>query len=288
MGVIIRPVQTIDEYHACEALQRQAWPMDDDLEVVPLHLLLSVHNNGGLLLGAFDGDEMVGFVFGHPGLTGEGKLKHCSHMMGVRPQKQSTGIGYQLKLAQRQAVLEQGLDLVTWTYDPLLSRNAYLNLHKLGVVSRTYLPDHYGPLCDGLNAGLPTDRFEVEWWIASPRVQGRLGGREGDPLRAPAVQANRTRRTAAGFLEPGALTLEAGPAMVLVEIPDDYQAMKAAVPALALDWRLATRQLFAFYFAAGYTAVDFLSQQSEGERRGFYVLRFGWNGQSAGETGVRT
>ena len=286
MRFTIRPLKTIDEYHACEALQRQAWPMDDDLEVVPLHLLLSVHKNGGLLLGAFDGDDMVGFVFGHPGLTAEGRPKHCSHMMGVRPGLQGAGIGYQLKLAQRQAALEQGLDLVTWTYDPLLSRNAYLNLHKLGTVSRAYLPDCYGPLNDGLNAGLPTDRFDVEWWIASPWVQRRLAGQVDEPLPGPAVQANRTRHTAAGFLEPGALTLEAGAATVLVEIPDDYQAVKAAVPALALEWRQATCQLFEFYFAAGYTVVDLLSQQIDGERRSFYVLWANWKEWFEQETGV--
>jgi chorismate synthase len=285
MKVTIRPVQTIDEYHACEALQRQAWPMDDDLEVVPLHLLLSVHKNGGLLLGAFDGDDLVGFVFGHPGLTSEGALKHCSHMMGVSPEKQSAGIGYQLKLAQRQAVLEQGLDLMTWTYDPLLSRNAYLNLHKLAAVSRTYLPDCYGPLMDGLNVGLPTDRLEVEWWISSPHVQRRLADAEGERLPSPAVRANRTRRTAAGFLEPGALTLAAGPAVVLVEIPADYQAVKAAAPALALEWRQATRHLFEFYFAAGYGTVDFLSERIEGDRRSYYVLRAGWKDLIEQESG---
>jgi predicted GNAT superfamily acetyltransferase len=272
-------VHTIAEYHACEALQRRAWPMDDNLEVVPLHLLLSVHNNGGLLLGAFDGGDLVGFVFGYPGLTAEGKPKHCSHMMGVSPEVQSAGIGYRLKLAQRQAVLQQGFDLVTWTFDPLLGRNAYVNLHKLGIVSQTYLPDYYGPLTDGLNAGLPTDRLEVEWWVSSPWVQRRLAGEVAAPFPSAAVQANRTRRTAAGFLEPGPITLDVNAAAVLVEIPVDYQALKAAQATLAMDWRQATRQVFESYFAAVYVAVDFRSEQIEGERRSFYVLHAGWEQQ---------
>ena len=141
--------------------------MPDGLEVLPVHLMVAVPRNGGLLLGAFDGDDLVGYVFGFPGITAGGKLKHCSHMMGVAPGCQVRGIGYQLKLAQREHLLARGCDLVTWTYDPLASRNAYLNLAKLGVVCRTYLQDYYGPMTDGLNAGLPADRLQVDWWIGS-------------------------------------------------------------------------------------------------------------------------
>ncbi|MGD9316090.1 MAG: GNAT family N-acetyltransferase, partial [Anaerolineae bacterium] len=131
MNVLIRPLESIAEFHACEALQRRVWVLPDDLEVVPLHLLLTAQRNGGLVLGAFDGGELVGFLFGFPAYDQDGRPKHCSHMMGVDPDCQGAGIGYQLKLAQREFALAQGLDLVTWTYDPLESRNAYLNIHKL-------------------------------------------------------------------------------------------------------------------------------------------------------------
>jgi chorismate synthase len=144
MDIVIRSLETVAEYHACESLQHQVWAMPDDLEVVPLHILMPVQSHGGLLLGAFDGDALVGFVFGYLGMTQEGALKHCSHMMGVAPVYQSAGIGYQLKRAQREHALAQGHDLVTWTYDPLQSRNAYLNIRKLGAVCRTS-PTTMGP-----------------------------------------------------------------------------------------------------------------------------------------------
>lgn len=262
------------EFHACEALQRRVWAMPDDLEVVPLHLLVTVQRNGGLLLGAFDGKELVGFVFGFPAYGRVGKPKHCSHMMGVAPEYQGAGIGYQLKLAQREFALAQGLDLVTWTYDPLESRNAQLNMLKLGAVCRTYIRDYYGPLADGLNAGLPTDRFQVDWWIASERVIRRLAGRLGTSASATSHQVNVPERTSGGFLTPGQVSLDADATLLLVEIPADYQAIKSGDPGLALEWRLAMRQVFEAYFAAGYTVVDF-GHQAEGDHRSFYVLRAG-------------
>jgi predicted GNAT superfamily acetyltransferase len=271
MAVLIRPVETFAEYHDVEEIQRQAWAMPDDLEVVPLHLLITAAHHGGMLLGAFDGEEMLGFVFGFIGLTAGGKLKHCSHMMGVRPGVQSSGVGYRLKLAQREFVLAQGLDLITWTYDPLESRNAYLNVAKLGAVCRTYLCNLYGEMADGLNAGLPSDRFEVEWWLGSERVVGRIAGELRQPLSEPVVQANATHLLPNGLVAPGDLRLDADAPTIRVEIPADYQAIKAADSGLARDWRLATRDLFEAYFAAGYAVVDFLSP-TIGRNCGSYIL----------------
>ena len=272
MDVTIRSLETLAEVRAVEVLQRQAWAMPDDLEVVPLHLLVTAQRNGGLLLGAFDGESLVGFVFGFPGLTVEGRAKHCSHMMGVAPAYQSLGVGYQLKLAQRAHALEQGFDLVTWTYDPLESRNAYLNLHKLGGVCRTYIRDYYGPMADGLNRGLPSDRFQMEWWISDERVQRRLAGKAIPIISEPVAQAHVPRETAAGLLAPGDLALDADAPYAQVEIPADYQAIKAADPALGLEWRLAMREVFEAYLAGGYTILDFVSRLVEGERHSFYLL----------------
>jgi predicted GNAT superfamily acetyltransferase len=233
--------------------------MPDDLEVVPLHVLLSIHKQGGVLLGAFDGEELVGFVFGFLGRTGAGDLKHCSHMMGVTPGYQGAGIGYRLKLAQRDRALAQGLDLVTWTYDPLQSRNAYLNIHKLGAVCRTYIPDYYGPMADGLNAGLPSDRFQVEWWLASERVTRCLDGDAADRNRrsTEAVLVNRAAGAENGLPAPGDLSLDCRAGTLRVQTPADYGAIKAADPDLALEWRLAMRAVFEHYFGAGYVATGF-------------------------------
>ena len=273
MNVVIRPLESIAEFRACEALQRRVWLLADDLEVVPLHLLLTVHRNGRLVLGAFEGQELVGFLFGFPADGHDGRPKHCSHMMGVDPGCQGAGIGYRLKLAQREFVLARGLDLVTWTYDPLESRNAYLNIHKLGAVCQTYIGDYYGPLDDGLNYGLPTDRFQVDWWIAGDRVEKHLAGQQGGQVSSSALIMNATGHTPGGLLTPGLLTLDADLPTIQVETPADYQAIKAADPQLALDWRMAMRQVFEAYFASGYTVVDFFSRRTDGGRRSLYILR---------------
>ena len=181
MIIQIRLLSTQEEIRSVEQLQREVWSLPD-VEVVPLHVLITAAKNGGLLLGAFDDERLVGFVFGFPGLTPEGKLKHCSHMAGVHPAYRDRGLGYSLKLAQREHVLAQGIDLITWTFDPLETRNATLNFHKLGAICNTYLPNLYGEMRDGLNAGLPSDRFQVDWWIASERVAQRLQPPSNSPL----------------------------------------------------------------------------------------------------------
>jgi predicted GNAT superfamily acetyltransferase len=194
-------------------------------------------------------------------------------MMGVDSRFRSAGLGKRLKLAQREFVLDQGLDLVTWTYDPLESRNAYLNIHKLGAVCRTYIRDYYGPLADGLNAGLPSDRFQVEWWVKSEKVERRLSGQAGERAGDTIPQAIATGYTSGGFLTPSSLSLDADPSVLQVEIPANYQAIRAAEPNLALEWRLVLRQVFEAYLAKGYAVVDFLSHQSDVGRRSFYIMQ---------------
>lgn len=240
MSITIRAIQTHAEFRAVEQLQRTVWGLPD-AELVPTHLLLTAAKNGGLLLGAFDGEAVVGFVFGFPCLAADGKLKHCSHMAGVLPAYQSQNIGYQLKLAQRAQVLAQGIDLITWTFDPLESRNAYLNFHKLGVVCHTYLRNLYGEMHDELNAGLPSDRFQVEWWIASERVAQRLAGAPTTPAAAQEKVAARGDH-------------------LLVEIPCTFQSIKATDMSLAMQWRLQTRRLFEDAFSRGYTVTDLLHE----------------------------
>ena len=185
MAIVYRRIETIDEYRAIEDLQAQVWG-SDARDVVPLHLLLTANKNGGLALGAFDPDltppdDLIGFVFGFVGLTAAGQVKHCSHMLGVLPQYRDRGIGEELKRRQRDFVLAQGITLMTWTFDPLQSRNARLNLRKLGAICRTYARNLYGTMSDRLNAGIPSDRFEVEWFLASRHVEARLARAEPEP-----------------------------------------------------------------------------------------------------------
>jgi len=281
--IVIRPLETIEEFRRAEDVQRQVWGMQSDADIVPAHLLLTAQKNGGLVLGAFDGKRMVGYLFGFLGRTPDGRFKHCSHQMGVLAPYRGQGIGEALKARQREFVLQQGLDLVTWTYDPLESVNAHLNIAKLGAICRTYLRNVYGELQDELNAGLPTDRFQVEWWVRSPRVEARFSDKASlqrpkleDLLTAGGHIANEVHFNDEGLPEPVAWEPVKAP-KVLVEIPAGFQHVKVKNMNLARDWRFLTRAIFETYFDDGYTVVDFISQVENGQRRSFYVLEPGVN-----------
>jgi predicted GNAT superfamily acetyltransferase len=268
MNIVIRPVDAHADYQAIEHVQRQAWSMPD-VEVVPGSLLRTAQRHGGLVLGAFTPDEQViGFAFGFLGRDARGRLHHHSHQTAVLPTLQHNNIGYRLKLAQRDHVLQQGINLITWTFDPLQSRNAYLNLHKLGAICHTYLPDAYGSMPDALNAGLPSDRFEVEWHLRSRHVAQRL---QPAPANAPAQRVPSI--PVLNPVPPDDLADAATAALlqgqpVLLEIPANLDAIKAANMEHARRWRLHTRTLFQAAFAAGYTATDLVVHAG----RSYYLL----------------
>src|SRR5512141_216065 len=279
----IRVLETPDEMAAVEGLQREVWP-GSETDIVPAHLLITAVHNGGLVLGAFAEEQLVGFVFGFPGLefTADGpRPKHCSHMAGVHPDYRDSGIGFALKRAQWQMVRHQDLDHITWTYDPLLSRNAYLNIARLGAVCSIYRRAEYGEMRDGLNAGLPSDRFQVDWWLNTHRGQRRLGERPRPMLKL----SHLTRVGVHPLYTPtrGEDNLPRPPEhvppletqLVAAEIPTDFMALKAADFALARDWRFFTREFFETAFARGYIATDFVFDAGHGHPRSLYILTDG-------------
>jgi len=279
----IRLLESPEEMTAVEDLQRIIWP-GSETEVVPTHLLITAHHNGGIVLGAFVEDNMVGFVFGFPGLEmlPDGPHpKHCSHMMGIHPDWRNSGLGFALKRAQWQMVRRQGISHITWTYDPLLSRNAYLNMAKLGTVCNTYRRSEYGDMRDGLNVGLPTDRFQVDWWLNTHRVERRLSkqarGRLNLDQFAKAdlqpLYALHTRID--GLLQPPEHFSPLQGSLLLAEIPSDFMALKAADVALARDWRFFTREVFETAFVKGYLATDFIYDKVNGTPRSLYILTDG-------------
>jgi len=278
MDFVIRRLQSAEEYKAAEDLQQAIWTTPDRLDVIPIHVQATVQRNGGLVLGAFAPDgEMVGYLLGFLGQHTDGRIKHCSHQMGVLAAYRSHGLGTRLKLVQREEVLKQGLDLVTWTYDPLEGPNAHLNIARLGAICSTYLRKPYGDMEDALNVGVEPDRFEVTWWIASERVAERVAtlqaGRSINPRPLPAVrQINHPQRVATGFLAPGEWQLPDGEPF-LVEVPPNFREIKAADRGLAVAWRENTRALFETAFAAGYEVQDFFSVTTAEGRRNFYFLR---------------
>jgi len=283
-NVTIAPLQTIEQYQMCERLQQTIW-RSDPVEVIPAHLLITAQRHGGLVLGGFDGTgEMIGCLFGfagrvapdNPTAAGGPLWQHCSHFMGVVREWRGRGVGYRLKLAQREWALNQGFQLVTWTYDPLEAANGVLNLGKLGAVCRCYLRNLYGEIADALNAGLPSDRFEVAWWVEDARVRERVEQGWQRPrldvlLQEGTVILNPGRLRADGWLEPGETQGPEGERL-LVEIPPRMQALKTADLGLALAWRLNVRAACEAAFAAGYTACDVVRAEADGLSRVYYVM----------------
>jgi predicted GNAT superfamily acetyltransferase len=282
--VTIAPLQTIEQYQTCERLQQIIW-RSDPVEVIPAHLLITAQRHGGLVLGGFDATgEMVGCLFGfagrlapdNPAAAGGALWQHCSHFMGVVREWRGRGVGYRLKLAQREWALSQGFQLVTWTYDPLEAANGVLNLGKLGAVCRCYLRNLYGEIADRLNAGLPSDRFEVAWRVGDARVRERVEQgwqrlRLDVLLREGVGVLNPGRLRADGWLEPGETRGPEGERL-LVEIPARVQALKTADLGLALAWRLSVRAACETAFAAGYTACDVVRAEADGLSRIYYVM----------------
>ncbi len=280
---IIRLIETPEEMPLVEHLQRNVWP-DSETDVVPLHMLITAVHNGGLVLGAFIDEKIIGFIFGFPGLetTADGpRPKHCSHMMGIHPDHRDSGVGFALKRAQWQMVRHQGLDHVTWTYDPLLSRNAYLNIAKLGAVCTTYRRAEYGEMRDGLNAGLPSDRFQLDWWINTRRVERRLGKRSRPTLKLTHVARSGLHpfysvQTSTNDLpRPPEHVPPFEERLLLAEIPGDVNTIKAKDFSLARDWRFFTRELFETAFSKNYIITDFIFDKNEGNPRGLYVMIHG-------------
>jgi predicted GNAT superfamily acetyltransferase len=307
---ILRIIEDPGEMNAVEELQRFIWP-GSETDIVPVHIFRATVRSGGLLIGAFLEETLVGFVFGFPGIynTPDGpRIKHHSQMLGIHPDFRGRGIGFALKRAQWQMVRQKGIDRITWTYDPLLSRNAWLNITRLGAVCNTYLPDYYGEMRDEINTGISSDRFEVDWWVNSRRVNRRLSRKPRPPitlaqcLDAGAQTLNPTRVNSMGWVVPegadyiSTLSISqtswrnsiikqdaidesfvegtSRQSVLLVEIPAEFQKIKAADRELARIWRNHTQSLFLHLFDIGYLVTDFL-HTSEKIPRSYYVLSHG-------------
>jgi len=185
-NIIIRPATGLDEFQQCVEIQGAVWGYEDS-DIVPRRMFLLAQRIGGQVIGAFapdvQGSKMVGFAMALPAYR-DGQTYLHSHMLAVLPAYRNGGLGRLLKLAQRDDAMARGVERMEWTYDPLEIKNAYLNLTKLGAISRRYQPDFYGPSSSPLQGGLPTDRLYAEWWLRSPRVEAVL---RGDPLSIPVV-----------------------------------------------------------------------------------------------------
>ncbi|MFD0829326.1 GNAT family N-acetyltransferase [Neobacillus sp. M.A.Huq-85] len=263
-NIVIRTLETIDELEELRRLESLIW---SEYESIPSSQTITAIKNGGMALGAFLEDVLIGFQYSFPGFKNN-KIYLCSHTLGIHPEYRKLGIGEKLKLAQKKESLKMGYDLVTWTYDPLESVNGYLNLHKLGARCSTYVKNCYGEMQDDLNQGMPSDRFTVEWWVMEDlverpseyEVEGRLllkVDRDSEENLNP-TETDLERDTAEGFL--------------FVPVPSNFQTLKKKNPELAIAWRMKTREVFFHYFKNGWTAIDLLRTKSDPDLC-YYVLK---------------
>lgn len=263
MDIDIRELTTNSELQAMQGLDEIVW----NEQPIPLHQIITSIQNGGLVLGAYNGEQLVGFSYSFAGFK-NGRSYLCSHMLGIHPDFQEKGIGAQLKKSQRQKAAELGYSMLTWTYDPLESRNAYLNLSKLRAICSTYVENCYGDMDDGLNNGIPSDRFKVEWWINSPHVkeQRTIVTREQKSYFDIKLTENGHPKliNVEATLET-ILTKE----QILVPVPAHFQQIKKDDFDLAVDWRLKIRKIFQTLFSSGFAAVA-LEKGDTGIN--FYVL----------------
>src|SRR3954471_1831443 len=180
MSVELRGCHGIEDFRACVALQKEVWNFTD-AELVPLRMFVVADKVGGQVMGAFEGNTLVGFALSVPG-TRSGHIYLHSHMLAVRKDHRNTGLGRQLKMMQREEALARGIELIEWTFDPLEIKNAYLNIEKLGAIARRYNINQYGITSSPLQGGLPSDRLIAEWWLKSKRVEQLLENGKSRPF----------------------------------------------------------------------------------------------------------
>jgi predicted GNAT superfamily acetyltransferase len=246
-SIIIRTIETIEGLEAVRKLEELVWSKE---EAVPVNQTMAAVKNGGFVLGAFSEKQLIGFQYSFPGFDGE-KCYLCSHSLGIHPELRKYGIGEKLKWAQKKAAAEKGYNLITWTYDPLETVNGYLNLHKLGAVCSTYLENVYGEMADELNAGIPSDRFLVEWGIKDSKNASKYD-MEGDYPRAIITSIRD------GFLIPEKIDVNLRSKTLFVPVPGNFQELKRYSLTLGLAWREYTQKVFSHYFSLGWKAVDLI------------------------------
>jgi predicted GNAT superfamily acetyltransferase len=265
----IAPCRQLSDFHAAEAVQDAVW-QGGPQEVVPYHIMIAIADSGGTVIGAWEQERMVGMALSFV-VWENGKPHHYSHLLGVLPAYRRHNVGMRLKLAQREFVLAQGMRMITWTFDPLESVNAFLNFAKLGVVSRTYKTNYYGLLSDQLNQGLPSDRLLVEWHLDSSRVSTCAGGQPYCPA-LNGTEVLLVSVDAAGLPSTVNSACNTGGNACLIEIPASIQQLKTGNASAALAWRLATREAFTSAFGAGYAAAGYRPPHLHRPDCGCYLL----------------
>jgi predicted GNAT superfamily acetyltransferase len=226
-GTVIRPCHGIEEFEACIRVEREVWK-SSDIDIIPIPLFVVASETGGQVLGAFCDAELVGFTLAIAGWRARKPFLH-SHMTAVLDGYRDRGIGRRLKLCQREDALARGINLVEWTFDPLITKNAYFNFMRLGAIARRYLPNAYGITTSTLHGGLPTDRLVAEWHLRSDRVLKVLAGKQ--------VDAPKSKRTAR------------------ITIPSNIEDLRSSDPSRVRELQSEVRAEFLKWLGQGYAAM---------------------------------
>jgi len=259
-GMRIELIDRIDDHARVRALIEEVWSTGATNPPVTADMLAAMRTAGGYVAGAFDAQGLAAACLGFFAPPGERRLH--SHIAGALPRTRGTGIGFALKLHQRAWALEHGAETITWTFDPLIRRNAHFNIGKLGAVAGEYLPDLYGSMDDAINRDDITDRLMARWRLLSPGACAASAGRPRPctvsdvPDAAVALRADAEGRPVLG---------DADAATVLVAVPADIEAMRAEDPARSAAWRLAIRRTLGALLADGAVVRGF-------DRAGWYII----------------
>jgi len=238
----IRQLQTISELEEVQLVEKSVWNMIP----IPIHQTFTALNNGGIILGAYKENKMIGFLYSFAGCDGKNSYL-CSHMLGILPSYRKNGIGLKMKYKQAKLAKEYGYSIITWTFDPLQSINAYLNLQKLGAVGAFYSENYYGEMEDKLNAGLPSDRIHIQWDLNKKNEHRYLSF---DSNRVLLDVKDDTPFITSVFMN--SFPEKKGP--WFIAIPNEFRKIKQRNTRLALKWRLKTRKVFQALFSANYQA----------------------------------
>lgn len=269
MNTTIRELLTNQEYFEVIELQKIVWRLNNYNDCIPNHIFKAVAEIGGLVLGAYDKSDLVGFLMVMLGQDADG-IFHHSHILGIHPDYAHKNIGYLLKKFHYEKATNKGIHKVTWTYDPLQGPNANLNISKLGSIVRNYKVNYYGEVMgeSELVSGLPSDRFWIEWFIQTNHVKHKMESTKKNKIELKKYQlVNQVKvenglQKIVGFSKPESN-------QVAIEIPLDFQKIFDQNKQLGNVWRLETRDIFLECFEKGYTVVDFFHQPSKGN---FYLL----------------
>jgi len=276
LTLVVREPETPEEHRELMEVERLIWS-PDYREVFPYHITIPLLDIGGVVLGVYDANsgKPVGVIIMMPGFR-NGKPFLYSHMFGLVKEYRGKGVGSKLKEIQRKIALMKGYDLVEWTYDPLLSVNAWFNFVKSGVIARKYKPNYYGFVDFEYNRGIESDRLLAEWHLKSRRVEERMAGKgRHEPaeyfLDRGAEIALTTELLSNGFRAPREPRLWLNEELIVIEVPKNFVDMQVREPRLAREWRLRAREVLVHYLSRGYVVFEFTRSGRERDRF-YYVL----------------